>query len=67
MTCKECAKQPPHYGARYVFSCIGCYARWICDAYNTPDVRRSAIEGCKHHAVDDLKAAVIIEYGKRKK
>jgi hypothetical protein len=29
VACKECAKHHPHLGARYVFSCIGCYARWI--------------------------------------
>lgn len=67
MTCKECLKLPPHYGARYDFDCIGCYARWICDCYKTPEARLSAIQSNGRHAVDDLKAAVTVEYGKRKK
>lgn len=67
VACKECSKKHPHYGSRYDFSCIGCYARWICDCYNTPEARLSAIQSNGRHAVDDLNAAVNREFERRKR
>lgn len=60
--CADCGKK-----YTYNKNCISCYARWICDTYKTPEARRSAIECCKHHAVDDLKAAVKREFERRKR
>lgn len=67
MSCVECKLLPPHYGAKYVFSCIGCYARWICDAYTTPQERLKAIQANGRFSEDELKQAVKIEFEKRKR
>ena len=55
MKCKECLKLPPHYGARYDFSCIGCYARWILHkcAANKRQMWE-AIKSNKRHDVEQL-------------
>lgn len=54
MKCKECAKQPPHYGARYDFDCIGCYARWINDAYKGKMAKWEEVKSNKRHDVEQL-------------
>lgn len=66
MTC-GCQNIPPHYSAQYTFSCIGCYARWVIDAYVGPKARLSAIETNGRHDVELLKAEVLRKFEKRKK
>jgi hypothetical protein len=62
-----CTNVSPHYSAKYDFSCIGCYARWVIDCYGTPAARLEAIESNKHHDVDLLKAEVAKRYRKGKR
>jgi hypothetical protein len=54
MTCKECLKLPPHYGARYDFDCIGCYARWINDSCTGKRSKWEAVKSNKRHDVEQL-------------
>lgn len=41
-------------------------ARWILDAYKTPEKRLEMIESNGHHDVEKLKQAVKAEFEKRK-